>query len=75
MFYSQGHFVFAYRYLESAEMLGSEKQTLAKCKQKRAISQKISYFGVALIAINYIIDIANAGFYARISGKGNHTLY
>jgi hypothetical protein len=74
MFYNQGHFVFAYRYLESAEMLGQKKQTLAKIKNKRAISQKISYFGVAFIAINYMIDIGNEGFYQRITGEYNETL-
>jgi hypothetical protein len=37
MFYLQAHFVFAYRYLESAEMLSKKKQTLAKLKSKQAI--------------------------------------
>jgi hypothetical protein len=69
MFYLQGHFVFAYRYLESAEMLSKKKQTKAKFEKKQAISQKISYFGVALIAINYLILIAGIGIYVRITGE------
>jgi hypothetical protein len=52
MFYYTGHFLFAYRYFEVAEMFGREDQSLAKHEKNRGITQKISYFGVALIAVN-----------------------
>ena len=76
MFYLQGHFVFAYRYLESAEMLSNRGggQTFAKYKKKQAVSQKINYFGVALIATNYLIAIAGVAIYYRITDGYNTTL-
>jgi hypothetical protein len=74
MFYLQGHFVFAYRYLESADMLSKKGQTFAKYKKRQAISQKISYFGVALITTNCLISIAGVAFYQRITGEYNKAL-
>jgi magnesium-transporting ATPase (P-type) len=73
MFFYQGHFVFAYRYLESAEMLSNKQQTKAKYKKKTAISQKISYTVAALIAINFLTIIAHYLSY-RFTGNLNETL-
>ena len=54
MFYFNGHFLLAFRYFEVAEMFGREDKSEAKHKKNRGITQKISYFGVAVITINYI---------------------
>jgi hypothetical protein len=44
-------------------------QTFAKYKKKQAVSQKINYFGVALIATNSLINIAGVFIYQRITGE------
>jgi hypothetical protein len=54
-------------------MLSKQKQTLANYKKKRAISQKISYFGVVLIAFNYLILIVGFAIYSR--SEYNKALY
>ena len=50
-------------------MFGREDQTLAKHEKNRGITQKISYMGVSIITINYLIFIANIGIYYRITGE------
>jgi hypothetical protein len=69
IFWTNGHFLFAFRYFEVAEMFGREDQTLAKHEKNRGITQKISYMGVSIITINYLIFIANIGIYYRITGE------
>ena len=52
MFWLIGHFLFAYRYFEVAEMFGREDQSEAKHEHNRGVTRKISYVGVAVIIIN-----------------------
>jgi hypothetical protein len=47
--------LFAYRYFEVAEMFGREDKTIEKHNKVRKITQKISYLGVAIIVLNYLI--------------------
>jgi hypothetical protein len=75
IFYYNGHFLFAYRYFEVAEMFGREDKTQAKHEKNRGITRKISYVCVAIITINFLILIANDGIYKRITGEHNLTLY
>jgi hypothetical protein len=70
-FYYNGHFLFAYRYFEVAEMFGREDKSRAKHEINRGITRKISYVCVAIIAINYLIYFANTGIYSRITGEYN----
>ena len=72
MFWNIGHFLFAYRYFEVAEMFGREDKTLAKHEQNRGITRKISYVFVAIIALNYLAYFINLGIYQRVSGAGNY---
>ena len=74
MCYYNGQFLFAYRYFEVAEMFGREDQTQAKHEKNRGITRKISYVGVAVISINYLIFFANKGIYRRITGEFSLTL-
>jgi hypothetical protein len=74
MFYYNGHFLFAYRYFEVAEMFGRDDQTQAKHENNRGITRKISFVGVALISINFLIELSNYGIYHRITGEYNQTL-
>ena len=74
MFYYNGHFLFAYRYFEVAEMFGREDKSLAKHEKNRGVTRKISYVGVALITLNYLIQLANKCIYRRITDEYNHTL-
>jgi hypothetical protein len=74
MFYYNGHFLFAYRYFEVAEMFGREDKSLVKHEKNRGITRKISYVGVAIISIDYLINFANHGICLRITGKYNHRL-
>jgi hypothetical protein len=69
MLYYNGHFLFAFRYFEVAEMFGREDKSLAKHEKNRKITQKISYVGVAIITINYLIEITNYVIYRRITGN------
>jgi hypothetical protein len=69
MLYYNGHFLFAFRYFEVAEMFGREDKSLAKHETNRRITQKISYVGVAIITINYLIEITNYVIYRRITGN------
>jgi hypothetical protein len=73
--YFNGHFLFAYRYFEVAEMFGREDKTLAKHEKNRAITRKISYVIVAVITLNSLIEIANKCIYRRITGEYSHSLY
>ena len=73
--YYNGHFLFAYRYFEVAEMFGREDQSQAKHEINRGVTLKINYVCVAIISINYLILFANYGIYRRITGDYNHTLY
>jgi hypothetical protein len=74
MFWTIAHFLFAFRYLESAAMLGKISKTLAEHKRNQAISQKITYIGVGLITTNYLIFIANNGINFGITGNFNLNL-
>jgi hypothetical protein len=74
MFYYNGHFLFAYRYFEVAEMFGREDKSQAKHEKNRGITRKISYVCVAIISVNFLIEITNIGIYLRITGKYNPTL-
>jgi hypothetical protein len=56
-FYHIGHFLFAYRYFEVAEMFGRDDKTMEKHIQIRKITQKISYVCIAIIVLNFLIDI------------------
>jgi hypothetical protein len=68
-FYFNGHFLFAYRYFEVAEMFGREDQSQAKHDINRGVTRKISYVCVAIISLNYLIEFANHGIYRRITGE------
>jgi hypothetical protein len=57
-----------------AEMFGREDQTQAKHEKNREVTRKISYVGVAVISINYLIFFANKGIYRRITGEFSLTL-
>jgi hypothetical protein len=69
MFYYNGHFLFAYRYFEVAEMFGREDKTQAKHEINRGVTRKISYVCVAIISLNYLINLANVGIYRRITSE------
>jgi hypothetical protein len=71
MFYYNGHFLFAFRYFEVAEMFGREDQTLAKHEKNRGVTRKISYVCVSIISLNYLIELANIGFYQKLTGEYN----
>jgi peptidoglycan/LPS O-acetylase OafA/YrhL len=75
MFWMNGHFLFAYRYFEVAEMFGREDKSQAKHEINRGITRKISYVCVAIISINFLIWFVNFGIYRRITGEYNHTLH
>jgi hypothetical protein len=75
MFYYNGHFLFAYRYFEVAEMFGREDKSQAKHENNRGITRKISYLCVAIISLNYLINIVNHGIYRRITGEYSPNLY
>ena len=66
--YHQAHFLFAYRYFEVAEMFGRKDKTMHNHIKIRKVTGKISYVVIGLIAINYLIDIAN-WIYWRINGQ------
>jgi hypothetical protein len=74
VFYYNGHFLFAYRYFEVAEMFGREDKSQAKHEINRGVTRKISYVCVAIISINFLIELANYGIYRRITGEYSHTL-
>jgi hypothetical protein len=74
MFWYNGHFLFAFRYFEVAEMFGRQDQTQVKHDKNRGVTRKISYVGVALISINYFIELANYGIYRRITGEYSHNI-
>jgi hypothetical protein len=74
VFYYIGHFLFAYRYFEVAEMFGRDDQSQAKHEKNRSITRRISYVIVALICINWFIECANYGIYRRVTGEYNFTL-
>ena len=74
-FYYNGHFLFAYRYFEVAEMFGREDKSQAKHEINRGVTRKISYVCVTIMFLNYLIEFANKGIYRRITGEYNHTLY
>jgi hypothetical protein len=57
--YHQAHFLFAFRYFEVAEMFGRKDKTMKKHIKIRKVTSKISYAVVGLIAINYLIYIAD----------------
>jgi hypothetical protein len=73
-FYYNGHFLFAYRYFEVAEMFGREDKSLAKHEKNRGITAKISYVCVAIISMNFLLNFGNYGIYRRVTGEYNHTL-
>jgi hypothetical protein len=74
-FYYNGHFLFAYRYFEVAEMFGRDDQSQAKHEINRGVTRKISYVCVAIISLNSLIYFANKGIYRRITSEYSHTLY
>ena len=74
MFYYIGHFLFAYMYLEAAEMFARKDKSPAKHKKIKNITQKVSYVVVAVIVINYVISIGNIGIYKRVTGKYNNNI-
>ena len=74
MFYYIGHFLFAYRYFEVAEMFGRDDQSQAKHENNRGITRKISYVGVGFITINYLVELVNIGIYRRVTGEYNTAL-
>jgi hypothetical protein len=49
-------------------MFGREDKSQAKHEVNRGVTRKISYVCVAIISINYLIEIANYGIYRRITG-------
>jgi hypothetical protein len=67
MFYFIGHWLFAYRYFEVAEMLGRDDKTLEKHEKVRKITCKICYVGVAVIIMSHFAQIANVGIYMRLN--------
>jgi hypothetical protein len=69
MFYYNGHFLFAYRYFEVAEMFGRDDKSQAKHEINRGVTRKISYVYVAIISLNYLINLGNYGIYRRITGE------
>jgi hypothetical protein len=73
--YYNGHFLFAFRYFEVTEMFGREDKSLAKHERNRGITRKISYVGVAIITINYLVNIVNYGIYRRVTNEYNETLH
>jgi hypothetical protein len=75
MFWCNGHFLFAYRYFEVAEMFGREDKSQAKHEINRGVTRKISYVCVAIISINYLIEFANRCLYRRITGEYSQTLH
>jgi hypothetical protein len=66
--YHQAHFLFAYRYFEVAEMFGRKNKTMQNHIKVRKVTGKISYVVIGLIAINYLLSIANVINY-RINGQ------
>jgi hypothetical protein len=55
-------------------MFGREDKSQDKHEKNRGITRKISYVCVAIISINYLVEIANVGVYLRITGEYNPTL-
>jgi hypothetical protein len=60
-FWHNGHFLFAFRYFEVAEMFGRKDKTMSKHEENRGITRKISYVGVAIITLNFLIYIFTFG--------------
>jgi hypothetical protein len=75
MFWNNGHFVFAFRYFEVAEMFGRKDKSLAKNEKTRNTTKKINCAGVVIISISWLIWFANYGIYRRVTGEYNQTLY
>jgi hypothetical protein len=71
--YHIGHFLFAYRYFEVAEMFGREDKTPEKHITVRKVTQKISFVGVAIIVINYLF-VGYVWVDWRIKGRINKKL-
>ena len=66
-----GHWLFAFRYFEVAEMFGRDDKTIEKHESRRRITSKISYFGVSIIVLDYLIYLANYGIYRHATGSFN----
>lgn len=71
--YHMGHWLFAFRYLEVAEMFGREDKSNEKHVQVRKVTSKVCYTGIAIIIVNYIINLSIAIAY-RINGYKNEPL-
>ena len=56
-FYHIGHWLFAFRYFEVAEMFGREDKSMEKHISIRNVTRKISYAGIMVIIFNYLINI------------------
>ena len=65
--YQNGLFLFAFRYFEVAEMFGREDQTAAKHEKNRAVTRKISYVGLTIITLNFLICFSNYGVNKRVT--------
>jgi hypothetical protein len=75
-FYYVGHWLFAFRYFEVAEMFGRKDKSLKKHEEVRKVTKKISYIGVGVIVLNYLLFIANHAIYYRINnGHDNVMLF
>jgi hypothetical protein len=55
-FFFVGHWLFAFRYFEVAEMFGREDKSIQMHEYARKITSKICYTGIAVISLNYIIN-------------------
>ena len=60
--------MFAFRYLEIAEMITRKDKTIEKHYQVRKCSRKINYLGISLILINYLVYFGNTGILLRATG-------
>jgi hypothetical protein len=66
--YHQAHFLFAFRYFEVAEMFGRKDKSMRNHIKIRKVTSKISYVVIGLIAINYLVSLANV-ISKRINGQ------
>jgi hypothetical protein len=58
-YYYAGHWVFAFRYLEVAEMLGRANKSNKAHLRVRKITGKINVFAVGTMSVSYFLMILN----------------
>jgi hypothetical protein len=56
-----GHWLFAFRYFEVAEMFGRKDKTVEMHEKRRRYTTCFSYFGVVVIVLNYLLYYAFSG--------------